>query len=322
MKKYSSAELSDIKAELLSIGAVKVIGKTPQKYKQSKAGPSADKDSIFFSDTVTRVRLTIDENAEAQIINSGSSAELIYKDTICLGKIEKAPCHCPNQAYITITEGCLHSCRYCTVPVHAPRRKSADEIISLIEESAEITDIDCISLTSGVMESDEEEAKYLYNLLPKLKKFSLPIGVSVCPIQNMVCELKKLGVSDVKFNLEAASEELFKEMCPGLDRDLIFKSLIESVSVFGKNHVQTNIILGLGETDEEMKACIHKCTSNGIIPIIRPLTPSSKLSSYSRPSAERIKDIAEYVRSELEAYGLDISKSDAMCAKCRGCDCT
>ena len=102
----------------------------------------------------------------------------------------------------------------------------------------------------------------------------------------------------------------------------MWDSLKEAVGVFGKNRVYTNIILGLGESKAEMKQCITQCLENGIIPIIRPLTPSAELSYYSRSSAEDILGIGEFLQIELRRFGLDPSEARTMCAKCMGCDLT
>ncbi|MFA7022897.1 MAG: radical SAM protein, partial [Methanocorpusculum sp.] len=231
-------------------------------------------------------------------------------------------CHCPKQAYITINEGCIFSCRYCSVPNQEKHIKTPDEIISLIKDACSRDTIECISLTSGVVGTMNEEDARLFTILEKIRVFDLPIGVSVYPTPGLSKRLFELGVSEVKFNLETATEKLFAEMCPGLDWEEVWAALKEAVGVFGKNCVYTNIILGLGESKDEMKQCIRQCLENGIIPIIRPLTPSADLSDFTRPSAGTTLEIAEYLREQLPRFGLDPTEAKTMCAKCMGCDLT
>ena len=95
--------------------------------------------------------------------------------------------------------------------------------------------------------------------------------------------MKELGVAEVKFNLEAATPELFTKMCPGLDYDLLWQVLDRSVELFGKNRVFSNVIIGLGETDAELEACIRKLTAHGVIPVLRPLNPVAGLVGTPRP---------------------------------------
>ena len=59
-----------------------------------------------------------------------------------------------------------------------------------------------------------------------------------------------------------------------------------------KNRVFSNVIIGLGETDAELEACIRKLTSHGVIPVLRPLNPVAGLTGFARPTAERLnKDL-------------------------------
>lgn len=326
-KTADTNDLGRIKHQLLAVGSANVTGIPLPASLSSTAGPGAGKGgSVFFSDGVSRVRLTLDEKGPVHIENYGDSAILTFEGpegpVSVEGFVEKTGCHCPKQAYITINEGCIFSCRYCSVPNQEKHIKTPDEIISLIKDACSRDTIECISLTSGVVGTMNEEDARLFTILEKIRVFDLPIGVSVYPTPGLSKRLFELGVFEVKFNLETATEKLFAEMCPGLDWEEVWAALKEAAGVFGKNRVYTNIILGLGESKAEMKACITQCLENGIIPIIRPLTPSAELSDYSRPSAADILDIAEFLQSELPRFGLDMSKARTMCAKCMGCDLT
>jgi biotin synthase-related radical SAM superfamily protein len=124
----------------------------------------------------------------------------------------------------------------------------------------------------------------------------------------------------VKFNLEAATPELFSRMCPGLDYDLLWQVLDRSVHLFSKNHVFSNVIIGLGETDEELETCIKKLTSLGVIPVLRPLNPVAGLAGIPRPTAERLKKIFAIHERALTEDGLDPRLALTMCTNCAGCD--
>ena len=318
-------DLGRIKLQLLAIGSAKVTGIPLPASLSSTAGPGAGKGgSVFFSDGVSRVRLTLDEKGPVHIENYGDSAILTFEGpegpVSVEGFVEKTGCHCPKQAYITINEGCIFSCKYCNVPNLHKHIKTPDEIVSLITDACSRDTIECISLTSGVIGTMTEEDERLFTILERVRSFGLPIGVSVYPTPGLSKRLFEFGVSEVKFNLETATEKLFAEMCPGLDWDEVWNSLKEAVDVFGKNRVYTNIILGLGESKAEMKQCIIQCLENGIIPIIRPLTPSAELTHFKRPSADEIYRTSAFLRSELLHFGLDPSKSLTMCEKCAGCD--
>ena len=88
-------------------------------------------------------------------------------------------------------------------------------------------------------------------------------------------------------------------MCPGLDYDRLWRVLDRSVELFGRNRVFSNVIIGLGETDAEMEACINRLTSHGVIPVLRPLNPVAGFTGTPRPSAERLKTFMPCIPGRL-----------------------
>jgi biotin synthase-related radical SAM superfamily protein len=109
-------------------------------------------------------------------------------------------------------------------------------------------------------------------------------------------------------------------MCPGLDYDQIWRALDRSVELFGKGRVFSNVLIGLGETDGELEACIRKLASHGVIPVIRPLNPVAGMTGTPRPSAERLKKVFGMHERALAEAGLDTRQVLTMCTNCAGCD--
>jgi len=310
-----------LKARLLAEGSARLEGEPAEEYiSASTAGPGAGgPGSVFFSRKGKRVRLALDPKSSIRIRHMGMGEAVLFSGGREIeGRIEPIALHCPRQAYITVSSGCIFSCRYCEVPNHAPRRKSIEEIVAMVESVA--GRIDAISLTSGVMGSVEEEEEYVLEVVRRLSDFNLPIGVSIYPTEKSAERLHALGVVEVKFNVETATDGLFTRMCPGLSRDAIWRALDQSVSLFGRNHVFSNLIIGLGETDEEVSECIHALTRRGVIPVIRPLTPSAGCQAFSRPTKERILAVYEIHSKALKEAGLDPAVAVTMCTACTGCD--
>jgi biotin synthase-related radical SAM superfamily protein len=266
-----------------------------------------------------RVKLALDPLSRIEIVHRGNSvADLCFEGTLTRGRLLEPGFHCPDQAFITVTGSCIFSCRYCTVPRLGSRRKTIEKIMGMVESVRHR--IGAISITSGVLESIEEEESYVLEVLKHLRIYDLPIGVSIYPTDQTPDRLKELGVAEVKFNLEAATPELFSKMCPDLNYGLIWQVLIRSVQLFGKNRVFSNVIMGLGETDSELETCIKKLTSLGVIPVLRPLNPVADLAGTPRPSAERLKKIFAIHERALAAAGLDPRLAVTMCTNCTGCD--
>ncbi|MGD0535706.1 MAG: radical SAM protein [Methanoregula sp.] len=311
----------DLKARLLSAGSARISGEPVDDFiAKSTAGPGAGgKGSVFFAMGSHRVKLAINPASPVEIAHRGGGvADLYFEDQQIPGRLIQPGLHCPDQAFITVTESCIFSCRYCSVPHLSGKRKTIEEIMNLVESVRHR--VSAISLTSGVAGSIEDEEAYICEVIRHLSFFDLPIGVSIYPTDKTPDKLFALGVAEVKFNIEAATPELFAAICPGLDYDLLWRVLDRSVELFGKNRVFSNVIIGLGETDAEMETCINKLTSHGVIPVLRPLNPVAGFTGTPRPSAERLKTLYTMHARAIAAAGLDPSGALTMCTNCAGCD--
>jgi biotin synthase-related radical SAM superfamily protein len=161
-----------------------------------------------------------------------------------------------------------------------------------------------------------------------LKKFNVPIGVSVHPTRDSSQRLKDAGVVEVKYNVETMDRRIFERVCKGrkgLSLDFVLASLRDAVRVFGRDRVSTNFIIGLGETDECVRDGVEYLAKLGVIPILRPITiPPLRKDELeaTRPSAERLLKLAQMTREILDKYGLRVEVAQTMCLPCTGCDIT
>lgn len=314
-------EWSVLKASLLSRGTVRLAGVPAGDFiSRSSAGPGAGGEgSVFFSVGARRVRLVPVPEAEAVITHLGDGrATLSLGGEEVDGVLEHPGLHCPRQAYITVTGSCTFRCRYCPVPALHGARKTPEEVEALIRRVS--GRVDAISITSGVRESIGEEDAYVCGVVSRLGGFGLPIGVSIYPLPDTPDRLARLGVDEVKWNLEAATPTLFSRMCPGLDYDLVLRVLRQSVRLFGPGRVFSNVLVGLGETDRELAACVRALVSEGVIPVLRPLTPAGDLAGFQRPPAARLLKVAAMHKEALREAGLDTRSAKTMCTACTGCD--
>ncbi|MGB7789521.1 radical SAM protein [Methanoregula sp.] len=311
----------ELKARLLEAGSARLTGEPADRFiAKSAAGPGAGgSGSIFFAMGSHRVKLALNPTSTIEIAHRGNgTAQLYFDGHLIMGRLLEPGFHCPDQAFITVTGSCIFRCRYCTVPKLGGRRKSIEEIVGMVDSVR--NRIHAISITSGVLSTIEEEEAYVLAVVKRLTSFDLPIGVSIYPTETTPDRLRELGVVEVKFNLESATQELFQNVCPGLDYDGIWKALDRSVELFGKGHVFSNVIIGLGETDEELESCIRRLVSHGIIPVLRPLNPVAEFTGKPRPSAERLGKLFALQTEALTKSGLDAKQALTMCTNCAGCD--
>ncbi|MEN6341787.1 MAG: radical SAM protein [Methanospirillum sp.] len=312
---------TELKAAVLAGGGCRIDGALPHgAVARSTAGPGAGgAGAVFFSSGGRQVRIPIGGDGPAVMaVREDGSATLCCGGETIEGRIEQVGLHCPRQAFVTVSESCVYECTYCPVPHCQGPRKTVEEIVDLVGEVAD--SVDAIALTSGIAVSIEEEEEYVCRVVEAVRRFGLPIGVSIFPTPTTPERLHALGVTEVKFNLEAATPALFAAYCPNLPYKEVWDALAASVRLFGRGHVFSNVIVGLGETDDELDDCVDRLVGLGVVPVLRPLNSVAGCRGHARPTAERLTRAARHLRATLDRAGLDPSTALSMCGACTGCD--
>ncbi|MCD1295695.1 radical SAM protein [Methanocella sp. CWC-04] len=312
------------KAELIEAGGVEVDDSFMPYLSRSTAGPGAGLSSFFFSSGGRRVRLSVRESSPYKaVMDRGEVTIFKDGDVFVKGVLEEAISHCPGQVYVTVSEKCVFDCKYCPVPKLQGKIKSKDDVVKMALEGSRHPSFEAISLTSGVWKTPEEEVERVAEIVRELKQLNVPIGVSVYPTDDSSEILKEAGADEIKYNAETIDPDVFEKVCPGLSLDYIVKSLEHAVKIFGRNHVFTNIIIGLGETDETVIKGMDMLASKGIIPILRKVNPhplrAGEVYTENVP-AERLLKLAAEERKILDRYGLRADLALTGCLLCTGCD--
>lgn len=317
---------AEIKAYLLSIGRCRIDRELlGRESTVPTAGPGAGEHSFFITWGGHRVRLLIDDGAPLEAVPVGKEIAILHEGReVVRGTLDEIFSHCPHQAYITITESCIMDCKFCPVPKLRGKRKSLEEITAIIENGLKSKALSAIALTSGIAHSKEEEVDVACHIVEELKRrYSVPIGVSVYPVEGCSQRLKRAGAEEVKYNVETMDRKLFDELCRGCDLNEVLRGLKEAVAVFGKNRVFSNFIIGLGESDKTVLEGVKELAQMGVIPILRPYSPhplrKGELTA-ERPSMQRLLHLTEETKKILERYGLDTRLAKTMCLPCGGCD--
>lgn len=313
----------ETKARLLSVGTVQ-LDRPHRAGRSSTAGPGAGGQSIFFQSGGRVVRLSVVPSSSLRLVGSPDDAAIFAGDLeVARGRLVEPLLHCPEQAYITVSERCIYDCKFCAVPRLHGGVKSKETVLQMVEEAASTGRMRAISLTSGVEASPRHEAERVAGIVRDLSSFGVPIGVSVSPFPGVNRILKDAGAAEVKYNLECVDRDLFGQVCPGISFAEIMDALVEAVGVFGKNRVFTNIIVGLGESDEALKKSIDELTEKGIIPVLRAVYPHPlrvQELRMERPSEERLLSLARHLKEALLRNGLDGAAALTGCCRCTGCD--
>jgi biotin synthase-related radical SAM superfamily protein len=318
-----------VKADLISIGSVQVDKSLfPDQFKTTAtAGPGAGGTSIFLRAGNRRVRLAINYLSPLRMIPEGDRVVVVKGDEIIArGMLERPLCHCPEQAYITLSEKCIYDCQFCPVPKLQGEVKTSEKVQQMVAEAYATGALKAISLTSGVAVSPEKEVKRAAGIIKQLARdYDLPIGVSVYPTKDSSEELFSAGACEVKYNVETMDPELFRRFCPDLSLPAVLEALDNAVNIFGRNRVSSNFIIGLGESDETVRKGIERLTGRCIIPILRPISPHplrDNLGNINRPEAERLLRLGNMLKDMLGRQSLCVKKARTVCLLCTGCDLT
>jgi biotin synthase-related radical SAM superfamily protein len=214
------------------------------------------------------------------------------------------------------------------VPKFQGKIKTLEEVLAIIEKVKKDGKLTTIAFTSGVATTPENEIDRVVEYVKAVKKYNVPIGVAVYPTKNSSQRLRDAGVTEVKYNVETMDREIFERVCSGRkgqSLDFILSSLRDAVTVFGKNRVSSNIIIGLGETDECVRKGVEYLAKMGVIAVLRPITISPYRQgeiSAIRPSPERLIRLTKMTHKILNTFDLDVTVSRTMCLLCTGCDLT
>lgn len=318
------------KAELIETGGVTVDSSFASHQSKSTAGPGAGLESIFVNIDGHRVRLGVRQASKFSAVLDGSTVTIFREgEEFAKGLLEDPISHCPGQAYITVSERCVFDCKFCPVPKLQGKVKSDEEVLGIVRNGLKRPGLTAISITSGVWKTPEEEAQKIARLVKLIKQEigskHVSIGVSVYPTKDSSELLKEAGAVEVKYNIETADAEIFETVCPGLSIDYIIRALEHAVPLFGRNHVFSNILIGLGETDETILARVEQLAGIGVIPILRKANPHPLRAGevHIEPvSAARLLKLARETRRILEKFDLHPEKALTGCVPCTGCDIT
>ncbi|MCK5560333.1 MAG: biotin synthase, partial [Thermoplasmata archaeon] len=189
-----------------------------------------------------------------------------------------------------------------------------------------------VAITSGVTGSPHETVLDMVKIIKAVREKlpEMPIGVEPYITENEDVDLlHQAGATEIKINLESPKQEIFNRVCPDLDHDGIFHALRYSVQVFGRNKVCSNLIIGLGETDEEIFKSVDELAGIGVVATLRAIrlndvnTPKLKLALGYKPepvTPKRLLALAEKHKESLDKYELSTVKFETMCHRCKSCD--
>lgn len=136
------------------------------------------------------------------------------------------------------------------------------------------------------------------------RETGLPVSVDICPVSRSGLEkLKAAGAEYISLPLDGATKEIFNKVKgTGVDGpyrwESHFNAIEAAVEIFGKGFVGSNIIVGLGESEEDVVVLIQSLIGLGVRPILFAFTPvpGTRLERLAQP------DLLAYRRIQVARY--------------------
>lgn len=345
--KTDGSSSTTLKAQLLSAGLIKVSHSTlerAQKENRKLAQVISDIKNLYNWPWIfvrinnkARVRLIVDPTLkcehELRIDDDEDLYHIVDRHDHILSTVslEDSFYHCPDQLFFNLYTWCSNSCEFCPLAAKTASPRDTIARMVMITKEADQDKLKGIGITTGIPAhlSARKLIDELARSVEQLRKIvgsTVPIGVS--PFACSTAELKRLhdaGANEVRINSESFNLELFRKICAEKDLDRILDSLHSAVNLFGMSKVSSNLIVGLGETDDDIHKGIDTLCSLGVIPTLYPLDPIPGKYEHlleisegkaNRPDPQRLLELAQYHHNSITEYKLDPLQLKTMCPAC------
>jgi len=298
---------------------------------RATAGPDAGLKGFFVELHGLRVRLAARRGARLKVGRDGSIS--LGGLPIARGaRVVVAHTHTPSQVFINLSTRCTLGCRFCATPRVGGVEVDEEALVRVVEDRLSRGPISGVALTCGVGGSIEAHVERLCRAVRAIRRRfggSLAIGVEPYAVaRRHVEDLYSAGADEIKVNVETFNPHLFKLLCPGKSLEAIMSALEHAASIFGRNRVCSNVLIGLGEGDEEVLAGAERLAELGVVVDLRPLNVNPLIEGSlrevapwaSRPRASRLLRLAYAYKAILERHGLSTLRFRTMCLECTGCE--
>jgi biotin synthase-related radical SAM superfamily protein len=306
---------------------------------RSTAGPDAGSSAHAFEFDDVRVKLAVTKDPHArlqlELTNMGYRILLDGETFVEHAKVVPLIAHAPNQAFMNLASECILGCAFCAMPEPAARPDASitpERLLKIIDINARHPAFEAVALTSGIPVSVGETNRAITNLIRMIRDRypHVPIGVEAY-IEDLddIQRFKDAGATEMKINIETWPEERFRKICPKRDFHITLAALEKAVYVFGRGKVTSNLIMGLGESDEDILEGLRGLSKIGVIPNLRgirlgPLNREKLAKALGKAPgkvpADRLLELGKRHREILEMNDLTTETFDTMCFTCRCCD--
>ena len=322
-------DIAEKKAYLLSKATIQIIHQIDKEESQSGLGNIIREPWIFLRLTENcRIRMKEVDKSDIQLRETSPDTYIIWDsrtESVLFNNvtIEHILAHAPEQLFFILYKKCQNQCLFCPLTYYPSDYCFSWENIYKAIEKNKMYNIKSVSFSTSYPDNKSPDelveeivslAKNTRNILGK----GVLLGASVkTPSERQLLQLKESGIDEIRLNLETFNQVLAKKIMPYKNIDSIIKSIEIAVDIFGKNKVSSNLIIGLGESDNDILNGVSCLADLGAIATLYPYDPVKDHSyDFKRPSPERILYLAQEQNKIFKNKGIDPTASKTMCCGC------
>ena len=140
----------------------------------------------------------------------------------------------------------------------------------------------------------------LIEIVTEIKKISnIPISIAVPPMsKEKMIKLRTIGVQRLGIALDGATPEIFRKIKgTGIDGpyswEFHLQKLREATEIFSEGSVSTHLIVGLGESEEDILTLIEELNAQKIVISLFAFTPikGTKFEKFAKPSVQSFRKL-------------------------------
>jgi radical SAM protein (TIGR04043 family) len=236
----------------------------------------------------------------------------------------------------TVVQKCIYwgtpeQCGFCgieltrgeqTIPVKTP-----EQLAEVCTAARDLDGAVDVTLTTGSINRRDRGALYISRCAAAIKEASgLPIQVQFEPPDDLdvLVAVRDAGVDAVGIHIETFDPDVLESVAPGKAQcgvEGYFRCWERAVEVFGRGHVSTYVILGMGERPELIVDGCRRAIEMGVFPFVVPLrpVPGTLMADAIPPDPDYVASIYRSVSAMLADAGLDHVEAKAGCARCQAC---
>jgi biotin synthase-related radical SAM superfamily protein len=331
--------LVEKKALLLLGGRVKIPSdmKLPYRPSCSTAGPGAGSTGIVLAFDGMKVKKAVSrDDGEFELVPRGKNYTLWHQGRVFIEEVEIRPVvfHAPGQAFFNLDNRCIYGCTFCSSPLlddGQDKGHTPEKVVEMIVSAHAEEGFDAVAITSGVPDTAEKTLDRILYVVREVRKALPAVSIGVEPYISSLDQIEVLleaGADEIKINIETYDRDIFAKVCPRKDYDLILRSIEHAGTVFGPGRVASNIIIGLGETDQNVLQGVKHLASIGCVATLRALRTNAFNRDGLSHDIGQVKPVDEerlmrLVRSQMEIlkdHDLTTLEFRTMCHRCGCCD--